>query len=321
MSNAPYFAEIVPEGPAAQTVWIHADDGVRLRVGLWETDGAKGTLLIFPGRSEYIEKYAPVAGDMARHGIAAIAMDWRGQGISDRLLADPLPGHVRRFPDYQRDVAALVTQARTLDLPKPWFVLGHSMGGAIGLRAVMEGLPVASAAFSGPMWGIAASPALRPFMWGLSFLSRFVGLSHRYPPTTTGPVPFPLAEPFDTNTLTRDATHYQLMRDQFTTRPELKVGAPTLNWLYEALSETRALTRRPSPDLPCLTIMGSEEAIVEQSRIRDRMARWPGSTLHVEPEGRHELLMEDAETRMRMTDMIAQHYLNAHHAQQDVTAS
>ncbi|MEM7732641.1 MAG: alpha/beta hydrolase [Pseudomonadota bacterium] len=309
MSDAPYFAEIVPVGPAPQTVWINADDGVRLRVGLWETEGAKGTLLMFPGRTEYVEKYAPVAGDMARHGITTIAIDWRGQGIADRLLDDPLPGHVRHFPDYQRDVAAMVEHATTLNLPNPWFVLGHSMGGAIGLRAVMEDLPVKSAAFSGPMWGIAASPWLRPVMWTLSFTSRFLGLSHRYPPTSSGPVPYPLSEPFETNTLTRDATNYQLMRDQFTTRPELKLGAPTLNWLFEALSETRGLTRRPSPDLPCLTIMGSEEAIVDQSRIRDRVARWPGSTLHVEPGGRHELLMEDPETRQRMTDLLAAHFL------------
>ncbi|MEM6589571.1 MAG: alpha/beta hydrolase [Pseudomonadota bacterium] len=310
MSDAPYFAEIVPEGPAPQTFWIKAEDGVRLRVGVWETKGAKGTLLMFPGRTEYVEKYAPVAGDMARHGITTIAIDWRGQGIADRLLDDPLPGHVRRFPDYQSDVAALVAHATALNLPKPWFVLGHSMGGAIALRAVMEGLPVQAASFSGPMWGIGASTWLRPVMWTLSFVSRLIGLSHRYPPTSTGPVPYPLNEPFETNTLTRDATQYQLMRDQFTARPELKLGAPSLNWLYEALSETRGLARRPSPDLPCLTIMGGDEAIVDQDRIRDRMARWPGSTFHVEPEGRHELLMEDPQTRQRMTDMLAAHFIS-----------
>lgn len=310
MPEAPYFAEIVPDGPEAQTAWITADDGVRLRVGVWSANaGPKGTLLMFPGRTEYIEKYAAVAGDMARHGITVMAIDWRGQGISDRLLDDPLPGHVQRFPDYQRDVAACVAEAKAQNLPKPWFVLGHSMGGAIGLRAVMEGLPVTSAAFSGPMWGIAASPWLRPVMWVLSFLSRLVGLSHRYPPTTSGPVPYPLSEPFETNMLTRDADQYQLMRDQFTARPELKLGAPSLNWLYEALSETRGLSHRASPDLPCLTIMGSDEAIVDQARIRTRMAQWPGSTLHVEPGGRHELLMEDAATRKRTSDMLAAHFL------------
>ncbi|MEO0371231.1 MAG: alpha/beta hydrolase [Pseudomonadota bacterium] len=309
MSGAPYFSGIIPDGPAAECVWTRTDDGVRLRLGLWRAEESTGTLLLFPGRTEYIEKYAPTAGDMARHGLTTLAIDWRGQGLSDRLLSDPLPGHVDRFPDYQRDVAAMVSHATALDLPKPWFVLGHSMGGCIALRAVMEGLPVSAASFSGPMWGIAASPVMRPFMWALSFGSRLLGLSHRYPPTSTGPVPYPLSEPLETNTLTRDAAQYQLMRDQFNARPELKLGAPSLNWLYEALVDMRHLFRQPSPELPCLTIMGSDEAIVDQSRIQDRMARWPGGALHVEPGGRHELLMEDAATRMRMTDMLAGHFL------------
>ena len=85
---APYFTEIVPDGPVPEAHWITASDGVRLRVGVWnahaETKRAKGTLLLLPGRTEYIEKYAPVAGDMARHGISTIAIDWRGQGIASR---------------------------------------------------------------------------------------------------------------------------------------------------------------------------------------------------------------------------------------------
>ncbi|MEL6647403.1 MAG: alpha/beta hydrolase [Pseudomonadota bacterium] len=310
---APYFAEIVPEGSKPEAHWITAKDGVRLRVGVWHAHAktSKGTLLLFPGRTEYIEKYAPVARDMDGHGISTIAIDWRGQGISDRLIPDPLPGHVETFSDYQMDVAAMLDLATALNLPHPWFMLGHSMGGAIALRAVMEGAPVNAVAFSGPMWGISASPVLRPVMWTLSTLSRFVGLSHRYPPTTSGPRPYPLAEEFDKNGLTRDAAMYQLMRDQFTARPELKVGAPTLNWLYEALCETRKLSGRASPDLPCLTIMGSEEAIVDQARVKDRMERWPASKLHLEPGGRHELLMEDTATRQRLTAMIAQHFLSA----------
>lgn len=311
--TAPYFAEIVPEGPEARTDWIVAKDGVRLRLGVWHDPSgrAKGTLLLFPGRTEYIEKYAAVAGDMASHGVSTIAIDWRGQGISDRLIADPLPGHVARFHDYQMDVDVMFDHARALDLPQPWFMLGHSMGGCIALRAVTQGAPVKAVAFSGPMWGISASPYLRPVMWVLSAVSRVFGFSHRYPPTTSGPVPYPLAEEFGKNGLTRDAQIYQLMRDQFTARPELKVGAPSLNWLYEALSETRALSRRAAPDLPCLTIMGSEEAIVDQTRVKDRMAGWPGGTLHLEPGGRHELLMEDTATRKRLSTMIAQHFLSA----------
>ena len=70
--------------------------------------------------------------------------------------------------------------------------------------------------------------------------------------------------------------------------------------------ETRELSILPSPDLPCLTLMGSEEDIVDTDRIRERMADWPGGRLEVVPGARHEVLMEDTATRARLFDMIAE---------------
>jgi len=162
-SSAPFFHEIAcgPEGGHAQ--WRITQDGVRIRVGHWpaETGTAKGTVLLFPGRTENIEKYGPTAGKLTAGGYSVATVDWRGQGLADRLLPDPRPGHVEMFTDYQYDVQAVIDYATELKLPKPWVLLAHSMGGAIGLRAVMDGLPVAACCFSAPMWGIGISPPLR----------------------------------------------------------------------------------------------------------------------------------------------------------------
>ena len=308
---APYFSEIAPGVDEARASWLKTDDGVRIRVGVWNahTEQAKGSVFMLPGRTEYIEKYSPAATAFADHGLASAAIDWRGQGLADRLVADRMSGHVDRFTDYQRDLDAMMAHAG--DLPKPWFILGHSMGGAIGLRAVMDRSDFTAATFSGPMWGIRTSAVMKPIMWGLCKLARQFGFDGAYPPTTTRSKSYIMTEPFKTNGLTRDAEMYQWMRDQLTAHPELQLGAPSLRWLYEALLDIEELGARPSPDLPCLTIMGSEEAIVDQTRIKARMAQWPGSVLHVEPDGRHELLMEDISTRTRITGMIARHFLNA----------
>lgn len=307
---APYFVEITRAASGAQATWIEAKDGVRLRVGIWNAraEMQKGTVFVLPGRTEYIEKYAPLATDLAAFGLTAIAIDWRGQGLSDRLDSDPLIGHVEHFTDYQLDVAAMISHGQ--NLPKPWFLLGHSMGGAIGLRTLMERSDFAAAAFSGPMWGIQTSDFMRPLMWGLCRASRVLGFAKRYPPTTTGPKSYILSEPFKSNGLTRDADTYQLMREQLTAHPELQLGAPSLQWLHEALMDTKDLAGQPSPNIRCFTIMGSEEGIVDVDRVKARMDAWPGSSLHIEQGGRHELLMEDADTRARLTDRIAQHFLS-----------
>lgn len=300
---APFFAEVARAPEGAEVCWQTAADGVRLRAGFWR-EGAKGTVLLFPGRTEYVEKYGPAAGAFRARGYAMAAIDWRGQGLADRPLKDRATGHVQRFGDYQKDVAALMALVRAENLPEPYFLVGHSMGGCIGLRALYDGLPVRAAVFSAPMWGIRISPALRPVAWVLSTASRAVGRGHRYAPGTS-PVTYVAEAPFEGNMLTRDPDMYAFMQAQVRTHPELALGGPSLHWLNEALWECLDLHRRASPDLPCVTVLGPMERVVDTRPIHDRMARWPGGRLVLEPEAEHEIMMETPAIRARFYDLAA----------------
>ena len=307
MKQAPLYSEIAQGPDNGAAWWMTTADGVRIRVGLWNRGAPKGTVFLFPGRTEYIEKYGIAAAHLASCGYATLVIDWRGQGLADRLQDDVMSGHVHRFTDYQIDVAAMVEAAHRLDLPQPWHLLAHSMGACIGLRAVMQGMEVQSCAFSGPMWGIAMADALRPVAWSLSWSSRQVGLSHFYAPGTARQN-YVLTEPFETNKLTNDREMYQYMVNQATAHPELGIGGPSLRWLHEALHETRGLARRPSPDMPCLTLLGTDEQIVDVARVHDRMAHWPGGHLELVAGGRHETLMDSSEMRGRLFTMLCRFY-------------
>ena len=92
--DAPFFRDIADGPGTGRAIWVHAEDGVRLRLGYWPLEGAKGTVLIMPGRTEYVEKYGRVARELAARGYAAVALDWRGQGLADRLGRVPSVGHV-----------------------------------------------------------------------------------------------------------------------------------------------------------------------------------------------------------------------------------
>lgn len=303
MKAAPFFADVA-EAPGGETcVWLDTSDGVRIRAAHWR-GGTRGTVLLFPGRSEYIEKYGPAAGEFAARGYAMATVDWRGQGIADRLLDERAPGHVDRFADYQRGVAALVAFLRAEGLPEPWFLVGHSMGGCIGLRAIHEGLPVRAVAFSAPMWGIRMHPALRPVAWVMATVAPLIGLGDRLVPSTS-PMTYVLEAQFEGNLLTRDRGMFEFMQRQLTLHPELAIGGPTLRWLREALRETRALARLPSPALPCLTMLGREERIVHIGAIRERMARWPGAEFDEVAGAEHELMMERPQIRARFYDRAA----------------
>ncbi|WP_299654385.1 alpha/beta fold hydrolase [uncultured Tateyamaria sp.] len=310
LSAAPLFTDVNPAPLDGAAYWATTSDGVRIRLGVWQPDSAKGTVLLFPGRTEYLEKYAPAAGEFATRGLATLAVDWRGQGLADRLLDDPRMGHVTTFADYQLDVTAAVEAARELGLPQPYFLLGHSMGGCIGLRSLYNGLPVAAAAFTGPMWGIRISPHLRPVAWALGRMMPAIGQGHRLPPGTIIDS-YVLTAPFEDNLLTTDVEMYDMMRDQLTAHPDLALGGPSFIWLREALDETLELSRMPAPNLPCDTFLGTNERIVHVGRIHARMDSWEDGHLHMVQHGEHEVLMDDARTRDNIFDTMTARFADA----------
>lgn len=299
MADAAPFYRKVAEGPeTAYAVWIHAADGVRLRVALWP-GGAKGTVLLFPGRTEYIEKYGRTAGDLAAQGYGTIAIDWRGQGLADRALDDCNTGHVVHFMDYQQDVAALLKVARAHSLPEPYYLLAHSMGGCIGLRALMRGLPVKAAVFTSPMWGIAIAGLLRPIAWAMSWAARATRTGHFHAPGTRTET-YVKKVKFENNVLTTDRDMFDYMQRQVRAHPDLALGGPSLHWLYEALRETRNMAREPAPVTPTMTFLGTDERVVDTAPIQKRMHDWSSGRLEIVGGAKHEVLLERPATRARV---------------------
>lgn len=305
LQPAPYHADVAGHASEGLAYWVRTSDDLRIRIGHWNaTRGSQGTVLLFPGRTEFIEKYAEAADMLGDRGFATLAIDWRGQGLADRLLDERRLGHVDTFPDYQKDVAAALRAARDLELPRPWHLLGHSMGGCIGFRAVTEGLSVLSCAFTGPMWGIRMSAAEQALTAVVTSVAPALGQGRRLVPTTSLDH-YVLTDPFENNTLTTDRAHWDLMRKQVLDHPDLMIGGPTVHWLREARTEMRHLSGRPSPDLPCLCLVGSNERVVEPAACMARMELWPRGEIVMIEGAEHELMMERADLRTGVFDRIA----------------
>src|SRR5262245_35355147 len=133
----------IPANPVPEDVltgMLKTPDGVSLRFARWAPPpGRKGTVCLFPGRAECIEKYFETVRDLRARGFAVAALDWRGQGGSQRLLSNPRKGYVRRFADYDVDLATFMQEIVLPDCPPPVFALAHSMGAAILIRAAHQG--------------------------------------------------------------------------------------------------------------------------------------------------------------------------------------
>jgi lysophospholipase len=81
--------------PAIRVIdYLCASDGMRLRHGFWVCgdSACRGTVFLLTGRSEYMEKYAEVVQELNGRGFDVYSFDWRGQGLSERILHNPAKG-------------------------------------------------------------------------------------------------------------------------------------------------------------------------------------------------------------------------------------
>lgn len=290
---APLHAELsgAPEGGVA--TYHQTRDGMRIRIATW-TGGTRGTALLLPGRTEYIEKYAQVIAHLIGMGFAVACIDWRGQGLSTRINDTTDLGHVKHFSEYQQDVSTLL--AATVDMPRPLHMFAHSMGGCIGLRALVEGLPAVSASFSAPMWGLhmpKVQGMLAPF--ALRAL-RTLGRGEDFAPGARGADHVTLRQ-FEGNPLTTDPDQYRRMQMLTEEVPGLALGAPSVGWLAAAFDEMDELSHIDLPPVPVLAGCGTDDVVVSYSAVVSQLERMKNATF-VNVEGaQHELWMERPELR------------------------
>src|SRR4249920_1654582 len=75
----------IPANPVPENVitgTIKTPDGAELRFARWAPPaGRKGTVCVFAGRGEQIEKYFETVRDLRDRGFAVAMIDWRGQAI------------------------------------------------------------------------------------------------------------------------------------------------------------------------------------------------------------------------------------------------
>jgi lysophospholipase len=291
-----------PCPPGANVVGLRARDGALLRAAYWRPEGApRGTVAIFQGRSEFIEKYFEVIGELLARGYFVVAFDWRGQGLSPRLLANPAKGHLRHSTDYRHDLDALVEQLLGPDAPKPWFALAHSMGAAalFDHAAALGGSPFARVVATAPLLGLHGFGG-SDYARALANMFIAGGLSRMFIPG--GGRKMLCEKTFENNILTTDRLRFERTAKIVAACPSLRIGDPTVGWVHAAYQLMDRLAQPGFAErirVPILMLAAGDERLVSTPAAENLAKRLKNATCLVLRGARHEIMMERPEIRAK----------------------
>ena len=294
-----------PAPSGASVGMFAASDGVKLRYARWTATRSprRGTICLFPGRGESIEKYFETIADLRRRGFHVAAMDWRGQGGSDRPLTNPRKGYPGPYATHDGDLLRFMKDVVLPDCPPPFIALGHSMGAHLMIRnAVATGSWFERMVLTAPMIALANDRVGYP-QWvarAFSEMAGLTGFSTWYAPGGSD-TPSDFID-FENNPLTSDRERFLRNRAILVAAPELVLGAPTIGWLRAAFRSMRAMTAPDYPGrvlVPMLIFSAGQDRIVSSPHT-EAFANRLKIGMHIRlPSSRHEILQETDEVRQR----------------------
>jgi lysophospholipase len=284
---APYLAEHSTQGDLVGT------GGVRLRYLAIEQPEPRAAIVFLGGHAESFYKYYELFYDLRDLGVSIYALDPRGQGSSQHLLADLEKSHVDRWQDYVADLELFVHTVVKVRTTAKLIAMGHSLGGGI-IASYLEQHPgdFDSAILSAPLVGHAAGGAILAFLAVID-----IGKNTSYVP---GGGPF-VVQSFEANKETHSRVRHLRKFQDYADHPETRTGYPTVHWMNETRRmAASALAGAAKIAVPLLVLQDTEDAYVSARALETFCARAKDCRRVVLSGARHEMLIETDAIRDRV---------------------
>ena len=283
-----------------ETKW-EAADGHLIRKIEWSAPDpsveTRGSILFMAGRGDAYEKYLESFEHWRLQGWQVSAADWRGQGGSGRLGDDDRTGHVDDFLTWVGDLAGLWGE-HCAAYPGPHVLMGHSMGGHMVLRAMIEKAldPKPEALIlTAPMLDV--FPEHLPLFVKRPFAAAMAKIRGNTRPAWKMSEKPGATEKFRQNLLTHDEERYEDELWWRRNRPELRLGPGSWGWVDASMRSIAAIHARGAMegvDLPVLVVATNADRLVSPAAIRGAIARLPDvEAVIFGSEARHEILREE----------------------------
>ncbi|MBX7496683.1 alpha/beta hydrolase [Qipengyuania sp. 6B39] len=293
---------------ATETTWTAGDGHVLRRIDWPAAATPRGSILFFPGRGDFYEKYFETLEEWHRAGWRVTAADWRGQAGSGRFGDDAVTGHIDDFGQWVGDLAELWQEWKA-NTPGPHVLSGHSMGGHIVMRALVEkAVDPDAVVLSAPMLGMSGPPLPLALLQGVAKVMTMVGKPARPAwkwSEKPGEIPARRRD-----LLSHDGERYADELWWREKRPELVMGPGSWGWVERAYASTRVLEARgamEAVDVPVLIVSTANDKLVSHEAAVRASERLPnGELLAFGKEAHHEILREVDAVRDRAMAGIAE---------------
>ena len=281
-----------PEG--GQAFYIKSFDGKKLRIALWNIKSDIGTIVLQSGRTEFIEKYYEVIEGFIQRGYCVAAMDWRGQGLSERTSKNVRLGHIDSFEEYDKDLIKTLKLYQEL-CPKPWIGFGHSMGGCLMASNFVENQENFKALIlCAPMISIQIKPFLEILVKAAGLISSLGFKELAFNKVNWDEEKGWLEEEFKGNFLTSDKYRFDRTYRLICKEHKLGVKGLSLSWIYEAVKRTSAFKNKKwgsDIDKPCLLLNATQDRLVSPDGNVEILTRFKNNCIE-NIESKHEIFME-----------------------------
>jgi lysophospholipase len=280
-----------PDGAVCTT--LVTSDGVKLRAMTALVRRARGTVVILGGRADFMERYFETARDLMERGFCVASVDFRGQGGSQRVTANALRGFVKSFADYDEDLRSLMTEVVLPECPPPYYLLAHSTGGNVAIRAALKQIWFRKMILTSPLVNVSYGAWPVPLVRVLTGAAALGKMGWAYLPGIRK-APFARAD-FEGNPLTHDSKRWNRDMAVLEAASHLGVGGATYGWLAAAMRSFAMLRRieeGTSLRSPTLAVLAGLDAVVDNQATRDLARRLSNFSVVTIAEAKHEILHE-----------------------------
>lgn len=291
-----YQEKIIPTIQAFQSATFIGQKNIPIHYATYTTnDQTDRCLVILPGRTEALEKYAELVYDLDHGALSQefkyFLMDHRGQGSSGRMLSDTEKGHVDSFNNYVLDLKKFMDTVVKDENCSEVNLIAHSLGAGIATK-FLQTYPdyFKRAALSSPMLKIQTAPYKYELARAIVLASMAAGRGKLY---GVGQKPFDPTRNFETNTFTSSEVRYDMAMDMFDMLPQAKLGGVTNQWLNEVMHSTFSIRLNYKKiKIPLRVFHAGLESYSEPAemiRLCDEVSTCSRTFL---PTAKHEVLMD-----------------------------